>query len=187
MRKLQNTVPAVVSSTCLEQGVPRSPRRLMLSGVSGAIQIGTMSKVDYLIALISFIVCFGPVRTGVLVCLCQFEFFPTPSGISRELPASWNVWVDLWRWLTAGDKSSQLPEGSEFFCQHLSRTSLGQTLPIAETRVSLTEVEVISASAGVDAGRHMTWWWRTVCEKMLCVSELPWCALISSWGSLCGC
>lgn len=72
----KNRLPAVVSSTCLEQRVPRLPRTWMLAG-GEAIQIGLTWKADYFIALLSFIVCFDPVRTAVLVCLCQlFLFFP---------------------------------------------------------------------------------------------------------------
>lgn len=41
-----------------------------------AIPIGPTWKADYFIALLSFIVCFDPVRTAVLVCLCQFFVLP---------------------------------------------------------------------------------------------------------------
>lgn len=84
----KNRLPAVVSSTCLEQRVPRLPRTRMLAG-GEAIQIGLTWKADYFIALLSFIVCFDPVRTAVLVCLCQF-FFVFPQHcleFSAEFPA----------------------------------------------------------------------------------------------------
>lgn len=74
------------------------------------------SKADYFIALISFIVCFGPARTGLLVCLCQFEFFRHCPEFLQKNSSTFLERVDRFmaRWLTAGDESSQLPEGSDF-------------------------------------------------------------------------
>lgn len=69
------------------------------------------------------------------------------------------------RWLTAGDKRDPIL----FLSQHLSRTSrtsLDQTYHWGDFNWCGNDL------GRLDAGRHMTWWWRTVCEKMLCVSDL---------------
>lgn len=118
-------------------------------------------KADGFIALLSFIVCCDPVRTDALVCLCQSDFFPTPSGIFpkfQHLPEKWGGGLMV-RWLTAGAKSSRPPEVSDLSSAPFKPNQWNHSGPDSplDRRVSVTELSL--------SGRHMTWRWRAGCDR----------------------